>query len=213
MDCGGKSPRDGKCKAPRRIERKSSEKWYRWQDHVTIAAGLFTAALLVLTHWVGSYTSAAGAAWSSWIAGVVALVVTAAAIRPSTQSQHNVRISHERRKPVMTELTRYEVGSWTVLAEADDISHGVDHPGRNGQGIPDVGRRLEDALASVRPAARAALEAMAELTPEKVEIELGVKLAGDAGAVIARSSADAHFILRMSWSPAGAALVHDKETI
>lgn len=113
----------------------------------------------------------------------------------------------------MTEVLRYEVGSGTVLVEADDNSYGVDHPARNEQGVLDVGRRLEDALASVRPAARAALEAMAELTPEKVEIEFGVKLAGDAGALIARSSADAHFILRMSWSPARGVLVHDEETI
>jgi hypothetical protein len=44
---------------------------------------------------------------------------------------------------------------------------------------------------------------MAELTPEKIEIELGVKL---AGAVIAKRSSDAHFVLRMSWTPAAADL-------
>jgi len=110
----------------------------------------------------------------------------------------------------MTEVLRYEVGSGTVLVEADDNSYGVDHPARNEQGILDVGRRLEDALASVRPAAQAALEAMAELTPEQVQIEFGVKLAGDAGALIAKSTADAHFILRMSWTPAAAPL-HDEE--
>lgn len=52
------------------------------------------AALLVLSPWLGSYTSAAGAAWTSWIAGVVALVITAAAIRPGTQAHHNMRMSH-----------------------------------------------------------------------------------------------------------------------
>ena len=103
----------------------------------------------------------------------------------------------------MTEVLRYEVGSGTVLVEAADGSYGVDHPARNEQGILDTGRRLEDALASVRPAARAALEAMAELTPDKIEIELGVKL---AGAVIAKRSSDAHFVLRMSWTPAAADL-------
>jgi len=52
------------------------------------------AALLILSPWLGSYTSAAGAAWTSWIAGAVALVVTAAAIRPSTQVHHDMRMSH-----------------------------------------------------------------------------------------------------------------------
>jgi hypothetical protein len=111
----------------------------------------------------------------------------------------------------MTEVLRYEVGSGTILVEADDNSYGVDHPARNEQGILDVGWRLEDALASVRPAAHAALEAMAELTPEQVEIEFGVKLAGDAGAMIAKSTADAHFVLRMWWTPETVPL-HGEET-
>lgn len=111
----------------------------------------------------------------------------------------------------MTEVLRYEVGSGTVLVEAADNSFGVDHPARNEQGILDTGRRLEDALASVRPAAHAALEAMAELYPEQIQIEFGVNLAGDAGAVIARSSSEAHFVLRMSWTPASEAVLPAEE--
>ena len=60
------------------------------------------AALLVLSPWLGSYTSAAGAAWTSGITGVVALVVTAAAIWPqhpgSAQHAHvplAVEICHD----------------------------------------------------------------------------------------------------------------------
>lgn len=100
----------------------------------------------------------------------------------------------------MTEVLRYEVGSGTVLVEVGEDSYGVNHPARNEQGILDVGRRLEDALSSVRPFAVAAVEAMSELAPEQMEIEFGVKLSGDAGAVIARNSSEGHFILRMSWS-------------
>jgi hypothetical protein len=117
------------------------KKWNRWQDWVTVAAGLFTAAAvlftrqeamsaalmlvfggllvlsgiinlampgtpvvewvqavlaagLVLAPWLGAYTTATGAAWISWIAGAVALVVTAAAIKPSTEVHRNVRMSH-----------------------------------------------------------------------------------------------------------------------
>ncbi|MET4589602.1 CU044_2847 family protein [Arthrobacter sp. 754] len=110
----------------------------------------------------------------------------------------------------MTEVLRYEVGSGTVLVEVDDNSYGVNHPARNEQGILDVGRRLEDALASVRPAAAAVVEAMRELAPEQMQIEFGVKLAGEAGAVIARSSAEGHFILRMSW-PAAADIPLEEE--
>lgn len=117
------------------------KKWYRWQDYVAVAAGIFTAAAvlftrqegmsttlmlvlggllavsglvnlampgtpameyvqavlaagLVLSPWLGSYTSATGAALTCWIAGGVALVVTAVAIRPSIDVRHNMRMSH-----------------------------------------------------------------------------------------------------------------------
>ena len=117
------------------------KKWNRWQDWVTVAAGIFAAVSvlwtkqqgmsmtlmvlfgallvvsglvnlampgtpvmewvqavlalgLVLSPWIGSYTSAAGAAWISWGAGAVALIVTAAAIRPSTEGHQRIRISH-----------------------------------------------------------------------------------------------------------------------
>lgn len=107
------------------------KKWTRWQDWVTVAAGLYAAlsvfwtnaagsstalmlvfgilliisgvinlampgtpamewiqaafgALLFLSPWFGSYAMQTGAAWTSWITGLVALVVTATAIKPST---------------------------------------------------------------------------------------------------------------------------------
>ncbi|UNK44252.1 CU044_2847 family protein [Arthrobacter sulfonylureivorans] len=100
----------------------------------------------------------------------------------------------------MSEVLRYELGSGSVLVEVDEDSYGVDHPLRNEQGIVDAGRRLEDALTAVRPAAAAAVEALAELAPEHMEIQFGVKLSGAAGAIIARNSADSHFIVRMAWS-------------
>ena len=103
----------------------------------------------------------------------------------------------------MTDVLRYEVGSGTVLVEVEDGSFGVDHPGRNEQGILDVGRRLEDALASVRPAATAALDSMRELAPENLEIEFAIKLAGDAGALVSKSASGGHFIVRMSWKQTG----------
>lgn len=116
----------------------------------------------------------------------------------------------------MTEVLRYEVGSGTVLVEVDGDSYGVDHPERNEQGILDVDRRLEDALASVRPAAAAALESLQVLAPEHMEIEFGIKLAGDAGALIAKSTPDAHFVVRMSWSSdshhADEAELHEQST-
>ncbi|MGO4191860.1 CU044_2847 family protein [Arthrobacter sp. YAF17] len=110
----------------------------------------------------------------------------------------------------MTEILRYEVGSGTVLVEAADNSFGVERPARNEQGITDAGRRLEDALSAVRPAATAAAEVLKEVGAERLEVQFGVKLAGQAGAIIAQNCSEAHFVVTMSFShaPAAAHLAH-----
>ncbi|HSO92541.1 MAG TPA: CU044_2847 family protein [Arthrobacter sp.] len=100
----------------------------------------------------------------------------------------------------MTEILRYEVGSGTVLVEVADNSYGVERPSRNEQGITDAGRRLEDALAAIRPAASAAAEVLREVGAEHLELQFGVKLAGEAGAIIAQNSSDAHFVVKLSFS-------------
>jgi hypothetical protein len=43
------------------------------------------AVVLLLAPWIGGFASMTGAAWSAWIPGAVALVVTALAIKPSTE--------------------------------------------------------------------------------------------------------------------------------
>jgi hypothetical protein len=58
-------------------------------------AQLVIAALLFLAPWYGGYANLIGASWTSWIAGLVAGVVTAVAIKPSMDSaQHRPRLSH-----------------------------------------------------------------------------------------------------------------------
>ncbi|WP_284974924.1 SPW repeat protein [Arthrobacter sp. efr-133-TYG-104] len=43
------------------------------------------ALVLLLAPWIGGFASMTGAAWSAWIPGAVAVVVTALAIKPSTE--------------------------------------------------------------------------------------------------------------------------------
>lgn len=116
------------------------KKFTRWQDWVTVAAGLYAAlaviwtttagssavllvvfgllliisgvlnlampgtpamewaqaavgALLFLSPWLGSYTTHAGAVWTSWVTGLIALIATATAIKPSTEEHRHQRVS------------------------------------------------------------------------------------------------------------------------
>jgi hypothetical protein len=52
-------------------------------------AQVVIAALLFLSPWIGSYSAQTGAAWTSWVGGAIAVAVTAAAIKPSTEVRHN----------------------------------------------------------------------------------------------------------------------------
>jgi hypothetical protein len=53
------------------------------------------AALLFLSPWMGGYTNLTGAAWTSWITGAIAAIVSAAAIRPSREVRtHRPATSH-----------------------------------------------------------------------------------------------------------------------
>ena len=99
-------------------------------------------------------------------------------------------------------VVRYQIGDGSsVLVEVDEDTYGVEAVSRTSEGVLEAGQRLESALASVRDAAQAALDAMSKLSPETVEVEFGIKLAGEAGALIAKTSAEGHFTVRLSWSP------------
>lgn len=101
----------------------------------------------------------------------------------------------------MTEIVRFEVGNGSVLVETEEDTFGVQRVSRGEDGIVEAGRRLEDALASVRDAANASLKVLSKLSPDAIEIEFGIKLAGEAGALIAKASTEGHFTVKMSWTP------------
>jgi hypothetical protein len=61
-----------------------------WLEYAQCAAGV----LLFASPWLGAYTGQTGAAWTSWITGAIAAVVTAAAIRPAIKAHHTMIPSH-----------------------------------------------------------------------------------------------------------------------
>jgi hypothetical protein len=99
-------------------------------------------------------------------------------------------------------VMRYRVGeASSVLVEVDEETFGVEAVSRLPDGVLEAGQRLESALGSVRDAGEAVLREMRKLSPDAVEVEFGIKLAGEAGAMIAKASAEGHFTVRLSWSP------------
>ncbi|WP_251093250.1 CU044_2847 family protein [Streptomyces sp. Caat 7-52] len=72
-----------------------------------------------------------------------------------------------------------------------------------GDGPAQAARTFEGALDGVRAAAAAALRVFRDgsLRPDTVEIEFGVRLSAEAGAVIAKGSAEGHLVVKLSWAP------------
>ncbi|QNP75972.1 hypothetical protein IAG44_27985 [Streptomyces roseirectus] len=62
-------------------------------------------------------------------------------------------------------------------------------------------RTFEAALDGVRTAAQSALRVFREgaLKPDGVEIEFGVKLSAEAGAIIAKGTSEGHLVVKLTW--------------
>ncbi|WP_320773270.1 CU044_2847 family protein [Streptomyces sp. CRN 30] len=93
-----------------------------------------------------------------------------------------------------------------VVVEAVDPRTGA-RPASRGGGPAQAARTFEDALEGVRAAADAALRVFRDgtLRPDSVELEFGVRLSAEAGAVIAKGTAEGHLVVKLNWSPGAAA--------
>jgi hypothetical protein len=67
--------------------------------------------------------------------------------------------------------------------------------------IETVGNSFEAAIEAIKPAAVAVAGKFRDFTgaPDDVEVELGLKFAGQAGAFIASASTEAQFRVKMIW--------------
>ncbi|MEU2924801.1 CU044_2847 family protein [Streptomyces sp. NPDC007251] len=90
-----------------------------------------------------------------------------------------------------------------VVVESAEPGTGTRLVGR-GDGGPaaQASRTFEGALDGVRSAAQSALRVFRDgsLRPDSVELEFGVKLTAEAGAVIAKGAAEGQLVVRLAWS-------------
>ncbi|WP_345621324.1 CU044_2847 family protein [Streptomyces ziwulingensis] len=89
-----------------------------------------------------------------------------------------------------------------VVVEAVDEETGARLVSR-GDGPAQAARTFEGALEGVRAAAESALRVFRDgvLRPDSVELEFGVRLSAEAGAVIAKGTAEGHLVVKLHWSP------------
>ncbi|MGH3688195.1 MAG: CU044_2847 family protein [Pseudonocardiaceae bacterium] len=102
----------------------------------------------------------------------------------------------------MREVVRFGLAEGsTVLVEIDEDNLGIERVSRGRDGVVEVSHRLTEALGSVRDAARESMEVLQTLSPGRIELEFGVKLTGEAGAIIAKTAAEGHFTVTLTWTP------------
>jgi hypothetical protein len=98
----------------------------------------------------------------------------------------------------------------SVLVEVDDSLVGGRGPTRGGRGAAELtvsaSETFQEALARIQPAALAVIARLRDQVdpPDDVELEFGVQLSAEFGAIVAKASGDANFRVRMRWSGRGA---------
>ncbi|MFE2601030.1 CU044_2847 family protein [Streptomyces sp. NPDC059396] len=104
----------------------------------------------------------------------------------------------------MRSLARISLeGGGSILFEAvPGVSDGPVKAGRVAEVLQDLPSSLQSVMAPVRDTARVVLDQLRQAGPDEVEVEFGVDLAAQAGAVITRAEANCHLKVRALWRKA-----------
>ncbi|NYI05876.1 CU044_2847 family protein [Allostreptomyces psammosilenae] len=92
-------------------------------------------------------------------------------------------------------------GAGEVVMEVDAVSTGLTRVSRPGEIAATAARSLGESFTTVRAAAVAVFDRLATLPerPDTIELEVGVKISAEAGAVITRTAGEGNFVLRLTW--------------
>ncbi|MFD5752990.1 CU044_2847 family protein [Streptomyces sp. NPDC127033] len=106
----------------------------------------------------------------------------------------------------MTALMEFTTDSGaTVTVEVAQDAPGA-RPVSRANSLTQAGRSFDAALQGIRAAAESALTVFRDgsLRPDGVELEFGVKMMAEAGAVIAKTATEGHLTVKLSWNPGAA---------
>ncbi|MEV4122406.1 CU044_2847 family protein [Micromonospora sp. NPDC049645] len=100
----------------------------------------------------------------------------------------------------MADLLRFETDQGVLLVE-EHVGTDLERVGLLDR-IRPARQTLEMSLAQIKPALDAALGVVRGMSvrPDQVEVEIGVTLTAEAGAVVARTSAQGHLTVKLIWA-------------
>lgn len=93
----------------------------------------------------------------------------------------------------------------TVLVEVNvpiDLEEALIPAERDGQRIVEAAETFESAIDKVRPSAEVIMKKIRDSSdrPDEVEIEFGLKLTAQFGAIVASSSLEANYKVTLKWT-------------
>jgi len=103
----------------------------------------------------------------------------------------------------MAQLIEFELSDGaTIVVEVAEDEPGIERAARIDDVVAKAGASLENTLDQVLAVANVALVKLRKLTeqPEQIEVEFGIRLNAEAGAVIARTQAEGHLQVKMIWA-------------
>jgi hypothetical protein len=103
----------------------------------------------------------------------------------------------------MRDLIRFPLADGgELIVEVDDQDAGMGRVGRLGDAAARASITYDQALDSIRRAADATLRQFRQMAtrPDQVEVEFGVRLTAEAGAIMARTGGEAQLTVRLTWS-------------
>jgi len=100
----------------------------------------------------------------------------------------------------MKQLVEFESDAGPVLVEVDLPESATEPVSRIGE-VVKAGKRFEEALDQVRPAAQAVIAKLRDLTdePDEIAVEFAIKLGAKAGAIIAAADVEANYKVSLKW--------------
>lgn len=103
----------------------------------------------------------------------------------------------------MKRLIEFELeDGGTILVEVDTPEEAGIVPAARGEGVASKAQQsFEAALDKVRPAAQAIIRKLRALhdAPDEIEVEFGLKMSAEAGAIVAAAGAEANYKVTLTW--------------
>jgi len=94
-------------------------------------------------------------------------------------------------------------GSILVEVDVDENEQdGIVPAARPGEVVARAAQSFEAALGNIKPAASAIIAKLRSLSdaPDEVQVEFGLKLSAEAGAIVAAAGAEANYTVTLKWS-------------